>query len=304
MTADMPDAVKVLERLIAAAKLLYANAEGCALNHHGADFELHGMPGWLADCAADIAAAQALGARAMQDAMAGRVVSHWVVDDGPYDAQVFTHRETAEAWANTNGGRVYAAILSALEPTGAQEGADEVQELAQRLSEISPHSGILFEGPGYEVRLNWLTDAKNGLTATPAPDVPWLVRRAHRIADDLKMLGLSTAEAEIRQAADALETLHAEVDGWRKATWEAREGIVQRDERLPLLMNGWTARATAAEAERDALKAEVERKDKALRAYQQIADAEGWGDRPGDHPMREAARRHGAAALSPAKAGG
>lgn len=64
MTENTPDAVKVLERLIATARLLYANAEGCALNHHGADFELHGMPGWLTDCAADIAAAQSLGARA------------------------------------------------------------------------------------------------------------------------------------------------------------------------------------------------------------------------------------------------
>jgi len=70
MTENTPDAVKVLERLIATARLLYANAEGCALNHHGADFELHGMPGWLTDCAADIAAAQSLGARAMQAAMA------------------------------------------------------------------------------------------------------------------------------------------------------------------------------------------------------------------------------------------
>ena len=70
MTENTPDAVKVLERLIATARLLYANAEGCAVNHHGADFELHGMPGWLTDCAADIAAAQSLGARAMQAAMA------------------------------------------------------------------------------------------------------------------------------------------------------------------------------------------------------------------------------------------
>lgn len=65
------DPVKVLDRLIAAAKLLYANAEGCAVNHHGEDFSVHGLPGWLADCAADISAAQSLGARAMQAARAG-----------------------------------------------------------------------------------------------------------------------------------------------------------------------------------------------------------------------------------------
>lgn len=36
------------------ARLLYANAEGCVVNHYGHDFEEHGMPGWLSDCARDI----------------------------------------------------------------------------------------------------------------------------------------------------------------------------------------------------------------------------------------------------------
>ena len=42
----------------AAAALLYANAEGCAINHHEVDFEAHGLPGWLADAKADIEAAR------------------------------------------------------------------------------------------------------------------------------------------------------------------------------------------------------------------------------------------------------
>lgn len=48
------------EQLLTTAKLLYANAVGCAQNHYGEDFYLHGMPGWLADCLKDIEAAAAL----------------------------------------------------------------------------------------------------------------------------------------------------------------------------------------------------------------------------------------------------
>lgn len=43
-----------LKRLITTAALLQANSEGCAVNHYGEDFSLHGMPGWLADCQKDI----------------------------------------------------------------------------------------------------------------------------------------------------------------------------------------------------------------------------------------------------------
>lgn len=60
-----PDPVRVARHLIVAAKLLYANAEECAVNHYGEDFATHGLPGWLADCAVDITAAEALGARAL-----------------------------------------------------------------------------------------------------------------------------------------------------------------------------------------------------------------------------------------------
>lgn len=49
-----------LSRLLTTAKLLYANAEGCAVNHYGEDFSIHGLPGWLADCQADIEHARAL----------------------------------------------------------------------------------------------------------------------------------------------------------------------------------------------------------------------------------------------------
>lgn len=45
-------------KLLLTAKTLYANAEGCAVNHYGDDFATHGLPGWLSDCAADIQVAE------------------------------------------------------------------------------------------------------------------------------------------------------------------------------------------------------------------------------------------------------
>jgi hypothetical protein len=56
--AALGEAVKVVERLTGAAKLLQANSEGCAVNHYGEDFGLHGVPGFLIDTQADIEAAR------------------------------------------------------------------------------------------------------------------------------------------------------------------------------------------------------------------------------------------------------
>jgi hypothetical protein len=47
-----------LSRLITSAVMLQRNAEGCAVNHYGEDFSIHGMPGWLADTQRDILAAE------------------------------------------------------------------------------------------------------------------------------------------------------------------------------------------------------------------------------------------------------
>lgn len=61
MTREQIEAA--LERLISASALLQANCEGCAVNHYGEDFSIHGMSGWLADTKADIdRARQALAA--------------------------------------------------------------------------------------------------------------------------------------------------------------------------------------------------------------------------------------------------
>lgn len=49
-----------LERLRKSAAMLQQHAEGCAVNHYGQDFAVHGMPGWLADTKADIERAATL----------------------------------------------------------------------------------------------------------------------------------------------------------------------------------------------------------------------------------------------------
>lgn len=54
--AKLAKAVEALEKLRKSAALLQQNAEGCAVNHYGDDFHIHGMPCWLTDTAADIAA--------------------------------------------------------------------------------------------------------------------------------------------------------------------------------------------------------------------------------------------------------
>lgn len=196
-----------------------------------------------------IASAATLGARAMQDAMAGRVrvkaleweqagnrhirksvylttwqartpVGDYVIryvewcetPAHPYpklepfvpywrtDSDV--HHPTFESAQVEVWERHERRILSSIEPAGAQEGADEIQRLALRLSEISPDSGVLFEGPGYEVRLNWLTepaDAKDVHTAhTTAPTISDELidtARSHAIHDAMQS-GMSRAEAE------------------------------------------------------------------------------------------------------------
>lgn len=66
LVSDLSEAKAEIERLRGAlthlrltAALLLQNAEGCAVNHYGEDFQTHGMPGWLADCKRDIDAAVA-----------------------------------------------------------------------------------------------------------------------------------------------------------------------------------------------------------------------------------------------------
>jgi hypothetical protein len=49
----------VVRSLITTAKMLHANAVGCAQEHHSHDFAEQGMPGWLADAQHDIDAALA-----------------------------------------------------------------------------------------------------------------------------------------------------------------------------------------------------------------------------------------------------
>lgn len=61
------DEAKKVDSLVAAladlrksAALLLQNSIGCAANHYGDDYQIHGLPGWLADCEASIEAAAEL----------------------------------------------------------------------------------------------------------------------------------------------------------------------------------------------------------------------------------------------------
>lgn len=49
---------EVMNRLSMTALMLLQNAEGCAANHYGSDYQEHGEPGWLADCRADVLSAR------------------------------------------------------------------------------------------------------------------------------------------------------------------------------------------------------------------------------------------------------
>lgn len=51
---------KAMEALRKTAVLLLQNAQGCAVNHYGGDFEMHGLPGWLCDARTEIEAATAV----------------------------------------------------------------------------------------------------------------------------------------------------------------------------------------------------------------------------------------------------
>lgn len=52
--ADTHAMREALTGLVKTANILQQNAEGCAVNHHGLDFEQQGLPGWLRDTKAEI----------------------------------------------------------------------------------------------------------------------------------------------------------------------------------------------------------------------------------------------------------
>lgn len=49
LEADCAALREALDQTIRAAHLLHESAVGCAVNHYGEDFTLHGLPGWLSD---------------------------------------------------------------------------------------------------------------------------------------------------------------------------------------------------------------------------------------------------------------
>jgi len=62
--AASAETLEALRRLLISAKALQQNAVGCAVNHYGDDYFIHGEPGWLEDTRADIEAAENVLAKA------------------------------------------------------------------------------------------------------------------------------------------------------------------------------------------------------------------------------------------------
>lgn len=50
LRTERSELIEALTKLRFSAAVLLQNAEGCAVNHYGADYNLHGEPGWMADC--------------------------------------------------------------------------------------------------------------------------------------------------------------------------------------------------------------------------------------------------------------
>lgn len=59
LEAQLAEAKEVLGKLRTTAVVLQQNVLGCAANHYGEDFTIHGTPGWLLDTQVDIDRARA-----------------------------------------------------------------------------------------------------------------------------------------------------------------------------------------------------------------------------------------------------
>jgi hypothetical protein len=56
---DDETVVEAAHKALVAGKMLLENSIGCAVNHYGDDYYIHGEPGWLADCRKDLEALEA-----------------------------------------------------------------------------------------------------------------------------------------------------------------------------------------------------------------------------------------------------
>lgn len=314
MTADMPDPVKVAREACA------ERAEEEAFPHYA-----ERVRAGEEDTCPEVSGA-ILGARAMQDAMAGREVRvkalEWENDGGDavarsrvgvYRVRIYAglsdvfkaegpgiddsyHPSQSSAKAVLDS--AYAnAILSALEPAGAQEGAEECPY---------PINGKPLGTPASDCVAAGECGCVHG--TTPAPDVPGLVERINNqritISAHHHLVGATVrafAEALVdtmAEAADALEALQAEVAA-KTAEMKAVMGHIPMDylrrhdtpgatgptaalklssamrdyaeDRWKLIdrVKASEARATAAEAERDAWR---ERESETQEALQKIGE--------------------------------
>jgi hypothetical protein len=267
MTADMPDAVIVARE---------------ALAKKYDETGWHDQAAYIRDAGnldTDPLKFAILGARAMQDAMAGRVRVKPMDLSNVLNA-AFNFGLSGGKWEDfsLDAHPGYRRILSALEPSGAQEGAaSPIAAMAATLQAVADEgvfapdplaqegagdqqpSGAIWGRAAREASAKTpdiLVDVVNAELAkrapTPAPDVPWLVERLNR-KRALYMGHHELINPDGPAAADALETLRAD---------HHRRGV-----KIIEMTEKWGAeerRATAAEAERNALKVAAEHNERVI----------------------------------------
>lgn len=156
-------------KLLLAAKLLYQNAEGCAVNHHEVDFKAFGLPGWLADCKRDIENAEASLAMTTAAAPVQEPVA-WAdfADNGNIRLWTKTS-EQLRAQLETDAGRKMQPLYAAPVPTGKQvEGLKAAIRAAKLALFLIRKRGVI-PNASWESGFNRdLEIAENALSASPA----------------------------------------------------------------------------------------------------------------------------------------
>lgn len=156
-------------KLLLAAKILYQNAEGCAVNHHEVDFKAFGLPGWLADCKRDIENAEASLAMTTAAAPVQEPVA-WAdfADNGNIRLWTKTS-EQLRAQLETDAGRKMQPLYASPAPTVKHvEGLKAAIRAAKLALFLMRKRGVI-PNASWESGFNRdLEIAENALSASPA----------------------------------------------------------------------------------------------------------------------------------------
>ena len=300
MTADMPDTPELLpiwkdnglgDRIYKAMHAYlddYVFSPDEGWDHEPTEFERVLLEDFFNGAIGDEAVNAILqeAARAMQDAMAGRVVRVKALEE-------FARGLIRDAWAGCEGG-------------------DEIQEHAQKLGLIvealggydpEKHGNSCEAEPGepWFVFADWLDDAlepawaQEGADSLGAVFADLAARQTPLGAEFTKVWDDNLDKLYDDEPAEAVHTEPTPAPDVKGAAFWERAYNRRTGQAIEA-----RARATAAEAERDALKAEVERKDGALYQIANIGAGSTWYTAPSVVRKAEDIAR---AALAPAKGG-